>query len=421
MVSDDWARFRDGVVGYFQPLTDPAVSPAPGAVRLTDKHCEITVLAEDEHLSAQLPIDAAAVYGDTEAGSVLLMALTHRQTAWNGIRTARYRSTCLALNPSPSVVDADLVSEVRLDYLGLSGWAGERVSDEPIVEDGQRVGWRAEVRWQRGAPVELDEGYTLRISSGYALEGTFDRRVLRSPLMFSVASKQRQSVGEHLVRLDALYALIAIAHRDVPIAASGWVKFDQAEAGYCELWDRTMVDHSDASHVTHSFGHFGLEHLGGPEGVAGWVRLVLEHRRAVEPVVRPSLFPHQTPEARLLSTAAAMEYWVKFNAVQHAWAAKQPGVPLPAALTRVVDPSWSDWIGDSGGWVGQFWNTYLDIKHYRGQPADARRVHALELAGRWLLCAALLDHCTQGRGPSGHLFTRGLSHLGRDLRKELWG
>ena len=181
-----------------------------------------------------------------------------------------------------------------------------------------------------------------------------------------------------------------------------------------------MISLGPPGDLTHEFPHLQLDTLGGAEGVARWVRLALEHRRAVEPVVRHVLFSNQTPESRLLSTAAAMEYWVGSNARSARWATKKTGEDLPGALTRYVDSAWTSWIGDSRQWVKDFWKAYLDLKHFRTDSPDPSMVHALEVSGRWLLTAALLDHCIGSADASRHLFSKGLGMLGQNVREELW-
>jgi hypothetical protein len=116
-----------------------------------------------------------------------------------------------------------------------------------------------------------------------------------------------------------------------------------------------------------------------------------------------------------------MEYWVSSNNARSVpWARKKAGEDLPGALTRYVDPAWTSWIGDSEQWVRDFWKAYLDLKHYRTDTPDPSLVHALEVSGRWLLTAALLDHCNETADTSRHLFSKGLEALGRNIREELW-
>ena len=348
-----------------------------------------------------------------------MLSIAQRSGSWGSFPTARYRSRCLVLDPPVSEIADDIVLSVQLRYYGLPGWSGERtLNDDPIVEDGKVVGWAVELRWAASMTVPLDDGYTLKLSSGHTVSGPYDRRTLTAPLVITVESEERRPVGEHLVRLDAIHALLAVTHRETPLASSGGVRFSETQQGYCPLWERTMISLGPAGDLTHEFPYLQLDDLGGAEGVARWVRLTLQHRRAVEPVVRHALFPNQTPESRLLSTAAAMEYWVGSNARSAHWARKT-GEDLPDALTRAVDTAWTSWIGDSGQWVKRFWKAYLDLKHFRTDTPDPSMVHALEISGRWLLTAALLDHSIGSPDASRHLFSTGLRVLGQNVREEL--
>ena len=89
------------------------------------------------------------------------------------------------------------------------------------------------------------------------------------------------------------------------------------------------------------------------------------------------------------------------------------------ALTRQVHQSWAAWIGDSSARLEQFWAVYNDLKHNPLATHDAQTVNALEIAGRWLLSAVLLDHCAGSSTPSEHLFSGGLGSLGSNVRDVL--
>lgn len=423
MTAKQWARIREGVIGTFQPLVADELEPAHGMIKLTDEHAEVTLMAGEGHLDQRgLPKDCSAVFGETQAGDVVLLSVAQRNSSWGPMRTARYRSRCLVLEPPAEDIDDDTVVGVQLHYYGLSGWSGEEMlKDGPVVEAGKVVGWTAELRWDAGITVPMRDGFTLKMSSGHTVGGPYDRRTLTVPLVITVASKARRPVGEHLGRLDAVHALLAVAHRETPLASAGGVRFSESQKGYSPMWERTMITLGPLSELTHEFPNFELENVGGAQGVANWVRLALDHRRAVEPLVRHVLFSNQTPEARMLSTAAAMEYWVGSNARTSTWAKKKGGEDLPGALTRRVDPAWASWIGNSKQWVQDFWSAYLDLKHFRTNTPDPRMVDALEVSGRWLLTAALLDHCAGSSGASRHLFSQGLGTLGRNIREELWG
>lgn len=173
MTSNQWARLRDGVIGTFQPLVADGLEPAPGMIKLSGEHAEVTFMAsEDQPNGGQPPQHCSAVFGATQAGGVLMMSISERSGSRGVPRIARYRSRCLVLNPPAQEIDADTVVAVQLHYYGLTGWSGEpRLSDEPIVEDGAVVGWTAELRWDVGVKVPMPDGFTLCLSPGHTVGG----------------------------------------------------------------------------------------------------------------------------------------------------------------------------------------------------------------------------------------------------------
>ncbi|MDP3950567.1 hypothetical protein, partial [Microbacterium sp.] len=308
---------------------------------------------------------------------------------------------------------------VQFAYHGLHNWLPEQIyRDDPLIEDGKHVGWSPELRYAEGITVPLDDGFTLRLSTGWSVGGEFDRRTFATPLIATVESSDRRSIHDHIGRLDAVHALLNIAHRERVQAFGGSARLT-ADSDWSGFWETSFMS-ADGSHdVAHSFPHIGLDELGGLGSVARWVEIVRSHRRAVTPVVRHVLEPNQTPEARLLSTAAAMESWVAEHRRSHDWAKKVKDEDLPGAIVRVVDPSWVDWVGDSNVWLSKFWASYNHVKHQPEDDLDPNLVSALEIAGRWLLTAAILDECARDTQPSRHLFGTSLRVLGGNVREVL--
>ena len=77
MTAKQWARIREGVIGTFQPLVTEGLEPAPGMIKLSDEHAEVTFIAGKDHLSDHLlPQDCRAVFGKTEAGDVLMLSIS---------------------------------------------------------------------------------------------------------------------------------------------------------------------------------------------------------------------------------------------------------------------------------------------------------------------------------------------------------
>lgn len=424
MVTDKrWEQIRDGVIGHFETRSDSGLPELQGMLKLSNEGAALVLAMthsqfDDDHL----PPSCSAITGQTEVGGVLMLAINQRSGTLGGYPTGRYRSQSLILDADPDEVQEDTVGGVRLGYEGLRAWSGLRnIDDEPVLDgDGAVVGWKVELRKLEPVVVELDQDFRLTISPGWSVDGPNDRRTIAAPLYFRIESATRRSIGAHLQRLDAVHALLAVCHHSDLKAAIGDVRLPSDPNGeWCDLWERHMMAPGVAA-VRQDFPRLRLADLGGVDGVGRWVRLVLAHHRAVDPLIRHTLFGNQSPEARLLSTAAAMEYWVGANARTSSWA-KRDGQPIPSVLAKRVSASWNDWVGEPRVWVNRFWNAYLDLKHYRrDRDHDPVEIHALELSGRWLLTAALLDECAGTSGPSEHLFGESLWPVGASVRDELF-
>jgi len=391
---------------------------APGALRLSRDGVVARLLPDDLKLdNSGLPPAVASLGGRTEAGDIVMMDIRSRGLERGSLDVAEYRATSLLVDLDLRDVENDAVVGVYLEYGGLSEWQSKDIyEDDMIIEDGEYVGWRAELRYAQDSTVQLDEGFTLRWGSAWSVQGAFDRRTFATPIRVGVASESRRPIGDHLVRLDAIHALLNVAHRGQVESLGGSAKLG-SNSTWCEFWQTDMMSPDAEAAGSQSFPHFGLDDIGGITTVANWVKLVLSRRRAVAPLVRHTLVQNQTPESRLLSTAAAMEYWVAVNRRSAAWARKTAD-DLPAALARKVHSSWRDWIGHSDEWVTQFWAAYNELKHDPGKDLDPQIVHALEVSGRWLLTASLLDESAGTYAPSQHIFGTSLplQNVGAEIR-----
>lgn len=418
---DTFQRIREGVVGEFVPVVDPPLERwLSGALRLDDSEATATLIADEKAFDSDgLPVDCTMLAGRTEVGDVLLAAVRSRGSSRGALNIATYRTKYLLVDVEFDQVDDDTVVALQMAYHGLIKWVDSKLYRESaIVEDGEHVGWNAELRYGKGATIDLGEGFTLRLSPGWQIGGPSDRRTFATPLTVTVESRGRQPIGDHIVRLDAVHALLNIAHGGQVTSFGGSAKLANPRH-WCGFWDTDLMDPTAADQGMREFPYLGLEHVGGVQGVAKWVDLVLKHRRAVVPLVRHTLFANQTAESRLLSTASAMETWVAAHRRNSAWAAKVKDENLPGALIRKVDRSWDAWVGDSDRWLDMFWDAYNSLKHRPDVDLDPRQVHMLEISGRWLLTGALLDDCAGSTAPSHHLFGKSLMAIGGGVREVL--
>lgn len=364
----------------------------------------------------------SVIAGITEAGSILMPVARWRRSTTRGdlvVHVARWFGSALLIDVESEEVDADTVSSTVLLYYGLGSWAGAASPvEEPIYEDEKLVGWRMELRTQPELSIQLDDEFELVMSVEWTVGGDNDRRSATTPLAVRLNSRTRRPLDEHLQRLDAIHALLSLAHKKPVVATRGFARLAPDSRHQAQLWDRTMVDDT-VDPGTNSFPVFELFHMSQLDGVAAWIRMCLDHSRAVTPIVQHRLSPNQRPEAMLLSTAAALEYWASSHARTHAWAKgiKKWQVPHQAAMT--VSPSFDSWVGGTERWADQFTHAYNRLKHDH-VTVDARLVSAVELAGRWLLTASILDECAGSTDVSESIFTRGLAYpVGRDLREIL--
>lgn len=419
MFSDPLPMLRAGVVGNFQMLADPPRGVHfDGHIQLGSDDAVIAVLAgTDDDPGAQWlddPNNSNTVFGITEAGTVLAPIRSYQRSSTPGevrLEVVRWRATNLLINAPYEEVNDDTVAATKLFYLGLGSWSGRPAHvDEPISDEGER-GWRIEVRNEPERTIALDSDFELTINHGWTLTGPPDNRSLNRPLKIGFRSIKRQPLAEHVVRLDAVHGLLSVAHRDPITAATGIAQLDPDSRKRAVLWDDTMTNDL-VEPSTNEFPIFTLADINDLSGLAAWVKVCLTHPRAVLPIVRHHLFQNQTPESRLLSTAAALEYWTASNArnLNARWAKKVPKSQVPKAIGGSVSDTWSDWIGDAGRWADLFYGTYNQLKH-TAHLADLVVVDALEYSGRWLLTASILDQCAGSSAPSERIFSgRGLRY-----------
>ena len=421
MLPDPLVLLHDGAVGTFQTLTDPPLKKQfAGHIKLGADGADITIVASRKRDPAgQWSADPAnnnVVAGITEAGTILAPVGRVRRTTTRGdfiLPIVRWTAPTILVDAPFDEVDADTVTETSLSYLGLDSWSGNTDHrDQPIVEEGVGVvGWRIEIENQTAESSAIGDGYHLAIRHGWTVSGPYDNRSLRKPLVLELRSEDRRPLSQHVSRLDALHALLSVAHRKPVTAVKGAAQLEPSSKRRAAMWDRTMMSDT-VPPGPNEFPIFTLADIGNVQGVANWVGTALKHQRAVTPVVRHRLFQNQPHQARLLSTAAALEYWVAANARNSAapWARKVPKAKVPGAVASSVSSEWETWIGDTDRWATLFYRVYNLLKH-SSQDVDVAVVEALEYSGRWLLTASILDMCAGSSTASTQIFGKGLTDI----------
>src|SRR6476659_5705751 len=103
---------RAGVVGEFVPLLDPPVDRwLGGALKLEDDEVVAALIADQDAFDVKgLPVDCRALAGTTEAGDVLLVAISSRGSNRGILDVARYRSKYFFFDLNLSEVEHDTVT-----------------------------------------------------------------------------------------------------------------------------------------------------------------------------------------------------------------------------------------------------------------------------------------------------------------------
>lgn len=164
MIQDPLGMLRDGVVGTFQPLVDPAMKKwFDGNIKIGADSASIAVVAHKKRDPAAKWADDLAnsriVTGITEAGTILAPVEAMQRSTTRGnfaMPIVRWHFGNLLVNVDFDEVDGDTISASQLHYVGLGSWSGRPDHiDEPITERGG-FGWRIEVHRGQERTVGID-------------------------------------------------------------------------------------------------------------------------------------------------------------------------------------------------------------------------------------------------------------------------
>lgn len=393
-------------MGSFGPAGTPLEEWAIGHLRLIpDQYARLSLISTSVHPANLGQFDDAdhGIVGLTEIGFVLLSG-SRRTTGSRHLHgeTCTVEVGNLVTGIEYDDIDQEFVVGASLHYLGLPKWMPGSVLTESYSDE-HPGGWDVSLRHQEALTVRLEEGWFLHLQASWTMSGVGDARTYTTPLAVRTESDSREELGQHLVRLDAVNSLLVLAHPQDVRAISGFVRLT-SDARSGTLWDRDFM-RAGPELGTNEFAVFGLEHLGGIEGVAGWVRLCLQHRRVVQPLVRHRLFEAQSPESRLLATCAAAEYWVSHHSkLRSDWARGRKNYDIFPALVTRVHSNFREWISRPSEWSDLVWRRYSQLKHDPSWEVDPNEVAALELSARWLLTAVLLNSCAESLEPGRQIF-----------------
>lgn len=272
-----WDRLRDGVLGQFTPVAEDGSSRGwrPGHLCVTPEgqvQLKILLSEEDGHPMTVHPDEGHNVFvGLTEAGTVLVTRIRRWTTSpgyGTGCPVRRYEADVVLDEVDLELVEGDGFFGAQLHYYGLQDWTPGKTIVEPFDKIDSDLRWRLDVISLPEAATHLGERLQLSLSEAFVLGGQPDERRIGAPLRVKVEAAERRSLVDLLVVLDAVHALLVLAHPGEVRARAGFAKLGP-EARWAGLWDADMMRQSTSEQPPAAgWTVVKLENLGGSEGVA---------------------------------------------------------------------------------------------------------------------------------------------------------
>ncbi|MFI6242462.1 hypothetical protein ACIBEF_21575 [Micromonospora sp. NPDC050795] len=344
---------------------------------------------------------------------------TGRTTSFGGSSASvtRYKArTLVAGLDVTQIINAKLRS-MSAHCFGISSWFGIRAIDEDWGRHPGSARLKSFALTVDTLPeqiITLGSGRDLVITAHWRVGGTEDQRTIHAPISITCRSRLAKPLFQLRQPLLRLQDLISLAYGGHVLASAGQAVPDLKEAGSPqstpELWDyHLMVRPPGVQAVKDKdLPYFYLAEIGGMAGIGRWVRLCQTHPRAIRPLVERFRLGKPSAPLRLMEIAAGMEYWIKVNQSQRAWAKlrcsqRRHGCGFSWPIASYVGSSFTEWCGDPHRWAQKFWGAYNRLKHDPGA-VDEYEVSLLADSGHLLLTAALLNRVALGRMPAKSIF-----------------
>lgn len=387
-----------------------------GQLRRVDDFLQVETLTEeldgDFMRGRDLP---DLLIGALNAGSVVIPDVTGvgRSFNWGAGRssseTFRARSLLFGIGDLLSL-RSGRVLEVSAMFPAALSWAGLQVDESKVTTDGQNRVQEVSITLKRVKDPpggRLGNGLTLVLRGHWQTSGgrsPGEPRQITTALEIVCRSTTPRHVADLVRPLEEAQNLLSLALDGWVDAAPGRAVLDTLDRQAApQFWTgRLMVPPPGARPMPSSpLAFFSLRDLGGARGLARWVRLCMEHPRAVTPLTAPLRSGGRLREEYLRSVAAAIEYWVTAN--KKTWGKGFTSKGFYSRLQGLVRHAGSHaakLLGDSTKWADALTEDYNKLKHDPAAVIDPRRVGLLAMSGRLLLECTLLDDCAGTRAVS---------------------
>lgn len=426
----------EGGIGFFWPVAEHekvelGSEPLRGHLARVGQWARLETLEEDT--PAAWLTDARPLYrgiiGSLPQRSVLLLEVTPDGYSRNfgGSRASvefNAARTVIGEVPLETLKGLDVLS-LSARFLGIARWAGRTSSSESIERgpDGRTSAWSMRVEGGEPERVRLKGGGRLVITPDWLTEGAWDERVVLAPTKITCEFSQPQEIWRVLQPLVLVQDLVSFLHRGFIPAHSGSAAVDIRDPDSPRpppsMWNGLLMVPRPAVRVADSKSRplVSLKALGGPRGLARWIRTATEHPRAVQPFVGVHRLGPLSSESAMRDAAAGIEYWVAANRRSAPWATS--GAPAQIVASH-LGRSFRQWSGEPTGWATRFWDVYNELKHNPNVVHDPNVLFDLALSGQLVLAAAVLNEVAGTKRPGAAIFAHhDFDRLGSRLRSAL--
>lgn len=425
---------ENGGIGYFWPVTDDArldltSEPLRGHLARDGQWVRLVTLEDDPHPTALLTNDRQSyqgIVGSLPGQSVVLLEVRPDGYSRNfgGNRASvqfNAARTVIGDVPLDALKGLGLLS-LSVRFPGVARWAGRSSLTETPERgpDGRLRAWTTRVEGGEPERVRLRSGGRLVITPDWLTDGSQHERVVLAPTKLTCEFTRPQDIWAALQPLVLVQDLLSFVHGGFVPAQSGTAEFEVRDPERprvpTTMWNGLLMETLPGVRVATSRARplASLHQLGGTRGLARWVHIGREHRRAIHPFVAAHRFGNVTSETALREVAAGIEYWVAVHRRTAPWASKGPPAEL---LAKHLGRSFHRWSGGSSAWAKRFWRVYNDLKHDPNVAHNPDLLNDLALSGQLALAAAVLNEVATTKRPGEAIFSHGeFSQLGARLR-----
>lgn len=402
----------DGSIGQFWPCGadgEPSSEPLAGYVRKS-QHNQIelevlTTLTLDEFdeiaINRKSLPSVTSCYGRLPLTSTLLIDPGVHSGKWRigggAASVETYRFNGVATNVPLDTLNSTRCLGVSASFPHIQFWANmDTVQVVHKFHEGKSVATEYKLQSDLSRQESrFSPSLTVWCKPAWQVKQGNSEILINKSIDIGIDSSKSVPPRELIGLLVTLRRLLSVMHQRDVCADRSTIRLDTSEAARsCPMWHADLnTPHENAldssgGDVTSAYAR--LQHIGGLDGVARWLRLATTYPRLIEPVIREfetGIMPASIELAQLCQAAEYAVATAQRRSRTTAWTKQGKSRIEKVALT--LGKPFDDWCGDTPKWSAIVWSVYNGIKH-DPLDEDIQRVAILAAGTRIMMTAHLL-------------------------------